>query len=351
MRVAITALMVLGIVGLTVAQDLGNKMPTKPAVTFPENTLDPERQGGDTIFNATVIPYVPYSDSGTTTGYANNYDAVCPYSGSTAPDVVYRYTAMYDEMVNIDLCHSSYDTKLYVWDQNLNLVACNDDHWFEPPCCVYSSYLENVSMSGGITYYIIVDGYDSANGNYVLDVSPGSHCDIWCPDGGFEENEPPLVNDYVDNHNGGCNTDPDHPFQFLVGDENGELLFCGVTGWFQFGGSQSRDTDWYVLTMGPGEAIDIVADVDPGTYFFELGPQGCDAVDVLQSIDVQHCQNNTMTISGYAPGTTVWFWAGPDNWDAPANPYEYEYVVWFSGLEPIVATDPATWSTVKALYD
>ena len=62
---------------------------------LPEGT--PARQGGDTCATATTISTLPYTDTGTTSGYADNYDPSaaldsCPYNPSAAADVVYQYT-------------------------------------------------------------------------------------------------------------------------------------------------------------------------------------------------------------------------------------------------------------------
>ena len=37
--------------------------------------------------------------------------------------------------------------------------------------------------------------------------------------------------------------------------------------------------------------------------------------------------------------------------DPDAGDNMYDYVCWFSGLEPGVAAEATTWSTVKALYE
>ncbi len=111
-----------------------------------------------------MIPSLPFSDSGTTEGYTDDYDAVCPYTGSTSPDVVHKYVATTTVAVDIDLCGSAYDTKLYVYDQYLDLVTCNDDFYFDATCSVYVSKLKNVSLNAGITYYIIIDGWGGAFG-------------------------------------------------------------------------------------------------------------------------------------------------------------------------------------------
>ena len=59
----------------------------------------------------------------------------------------------------------------------------------------------------------------------------------------------------------------------------------------------------------------------------------------------------TMTISGHAEGETVCFWVGSTVFEDPdGGENEYDYTVWFSGLEPAVSTETTTWSSLKALY-
>jgi hypothetical protein len=337
--------LVLGVASIAVAADLGiqNQVPIKSTPVVPDNPINPDRQGGDTIFDATVIPGLPYSDSGTTAGYVNDYDEICPYSGSTAPDVVYEFTPGAAAAVNVDLCGSSYDTKVYIYDSSLNLVACNDDFYFDDICGVYVSKVENVNLSAGVTYYIVIDGYGGDFGNYVVDVMGFEPCVLECGDG-MPEGEPPLVDGYVDHYNGGCNT-PGYPFQVLMGDAAGNLTFCGVSGWYNQGGY--RDTDWFHLVMGPTGVIDITLDAEYPSLFFELS-QDCNNVQLIQQINAGPCVEAYMTISGYAPGAVAWFWAGPGDWQQNA---EYDYMCWFSGLEPGVATEPTSWSNVKALFE
>ena len=201
MRKVLVLALVLGLVGVAAAYDLGNQAPVKTGrQSYPENIPNPELQGGDTIASATVIPAMPYNDSGTTVGYTNDYDEVCPYTNSTSPDVVYKYVAGSTVYVDIDLCGSGYDTKLYVYDAGMALIACNDDFYFGAPCGTYVSKVENVPFNAGGTYYIVVDGYGSASGDYVLAVIAASGpCVLDCPIDGVPEGEPPLVDDYVDN--------------------------------------------------------------------------------------------------------------------------------------------------------
>ncbi|MCF8234892.1 MAG: carboxypeptidase regulatory-like domain-containing protein [Bacteroidales bacterium] len=131
-----------------------------------DKTLYPTpRQGGDDISTATLISSLPYTDFGTTSGYTNDYDEVCPYSGGTAPDVVYEYNPTDDMIMTVSLCGggTDYDSKVYVYEDNTsNAIACNDDE------CGLQSEVTNVNFTAGHTYYIVVDGYGTSNGNYEL---------------------------------------------------------------------------------------------------------------------------------------------------------------------------------------
>jgi hypothetical protein len=356
MRRLIALALLVALAATAPAQSLGPRAPVKSPQAYPENIPNPIRQGGETIETAFPIPSLPFSDTGTTAGYLDDYDEACPHGGNVAPDVVYRLDSAAPLSIEIDLCGSNYDTKVYIYDTAWHLIACNDDYYMDEPCGVYVSRIEQAALGAG-TYYIVVDGYGQAYGSYDVLVQEYVECVIPCPADGVPEGEPPLVTYYFDYWNGGCNTDFAHgPFQVLAGDANGERTLCGVGGWYTLPDppftNPQRDTDWYTLTMGEVGAIDIVADAESSTYLFELLPQDCEAVAVVQSATAGDCLAASMTIDGYAPGQTVWFWVGSTRYDAPQGDLgEYSYVVWFSGLAPEVATEPTTWSAVKALYD
>jgi hypothetical protein len=164
------------------------------------------------------------------------------------------------------------------------------------------------------------------------------------------EGEPPLVDEYVDTHNGGCNTPPDHPFQTIVGEADGSAFLSGRSGWYQVGGQPHRGTDWFILTMGAAGSIEITACAPEPTYLFELGPQDCGAVGVLASVLVPMNVAKTMTITGYAPGEPVWFWVGPTVFSPPGGQHTYAYHLWFDGLAQPVATERVSWTAVKGLF-
>jgi len=154
----------------------------------PSNHPAPIRQGGDTIADATVIGVLPYNDFGTTAGYVNDYDEVCPYTGSTSPDVVYSFTPAGDVTNGfVTLCgDTDYDSKLYIYENTVTPgtpFACNDDTCVSALGQSYVSELTGLTFAGGNTYYIVVDGYGGNSGNYEIDITG---------DGGGPVLDPPL---------------------------------------------------------------------------------------------------------------------------------------------------------------
>lgn len=325
MRLA-TVLILLMVSATALAADLGTMAPAKPVSHSPVAPADPAvlRQGGDTIADAVPIP-IPYEGTGTTTGFVDDYDEVCPYTSSASPDVVYSMTPETDMQVDIDMLGSAYDTKIYVYDQDLNLLDCNDD--FHPD---YTSKLEGLPLQGGGLYYLVVDGYGSSFGDYLVTITEFEPCTIDCLPGDELENEPALVDDYEDLWNGGCNTEGITPFQSIT-----TPLFCGKTGYFSNNGSPSRDTDWFHLTIPYAGYLEVLGDAEEACFMFELGPQDCDSVAVLQQVTIGPCNPQMLVITG-EPGSLVWFWVGPTNfWDGET--YEFNYVLeinyWISSME------------------
>jgi hypothetical protein len=341
-------ILVLALIALlatpTLAHDLGHRGPApavKPPVATAPPAPDPEvlRQGGDTIADAVVIYDLWAEYLGTTVGYTDDYDEVCPYPNSDSPDVVYAHTATHDTSLDIDLFGSTYDTKLYVYDQDLELVACNDDFYSD-----YVSKLENILFEGGVTYYIVIDGYGGDAGDYVLNFWIFEGPWFECPGGDVQhEGEPPLEDGYVDEHNGGCNS-PDAPggppFQRIVSD-----VFCGVTGWYDVAGEIYRDTDWLIVQLGPGGVLTVDAAAYWNTYLFELGPQDCDEVGVLQVVEFGNDVGGQMIVTG-EPGSDVWLWVGPTDFSNAVPPWEYGLF-----LQGVVTVEASTWTSVKKLFE
>jgi len=353
MRIAIMMLMIMAIAGVAIAQNLGNsrEFPEKntPTVTYVP-PAEP-KQGGDTVFDATVIQGLPYSDTGNTCGYTNDYDEVCPYTGSTSPDVVYSFTPGSDRLIGVDLCGSQYDTKTYIYDSGLNLVACNDDFYFDEVCGVYVSRIENAPLMAGETYFIVIDGYGGDCGNY--DLTVGGDC---CPppcwvtcdsDDALAEGEPPLGPGYIDAWNGGCNSDPSVFQDINFGTVDGLATLCGVSGWYD---DNFRDTDWFTAEFGESGMITVTLESQYPCNLFELGPQDCGSVGVLQSMEADCDAPVTMTVFG-DPGSVTWLWVGPTVYVSPDGTTEFPYILTIEGHDVfVVPTEELSWGGVKALY-
>lgn len=307
-------------------------------------------RSGDDIGTATVIPALPYTDSFNSCGYANDYDEPCPWGGS-APDVVYSFTPGVDMFVNIDLCESSYDTKVFVYENAVGyLVACNDD-FCDGPNYPYAwlSYLECVPLAAGNTYYIVVDGYSQDCGDFVLHVDecvPPEPCDPSCPVDAIAEEEPDCGTGYVDDFNGGCNSTP--PVFLDVPCETDPVRFCGESGtWFD-GISYWRDTDWWRFTLSETrtvrfttcaefevQTILIIPDPDCGNYtypYLDTAPPGEEAV-----------------IEATLPAGTYWYWVGPASW-YDVVPCGSGYLSAVTGWCTPSSTEPTTWGKVKSRF-
>jgi hypothetical protein len=328
-----------------------------------------DRQGGDTFGLATVIPGLPYTDIGTTLGYVNDYDAVCPYSGGTAPEVVYSFTPTTTQAINIDLCYSSYDTKLYVYDSidTVTPIACNDDYYFAAPCYTYASFLGEVCVTAGHTYYIVVDGYGSAAGTYQMDIVSIGACPIsgaccatsgactlttqsactgvWqgentvcvpnpcptpppitCPTGALLEGEPTCGDNYVDNYNGGCNSTP-VIWQALAPQAGDCAVMCGKSCTYLLGGASNRDTDWF-LSVGNGATVTYSMSAE--FPFMQALFTGTDCAGLVYAYNLGNAGETWTLTATVASGVDVGFFAA--NQGFTGFPAELGYVLNICGI-------------------
>ena len=148
--------------------------------------INDHEQPGDIIDSAIVIESVPAELFGSTEMYVDNYDEECEYDeGSESPDVVYAYTATQDMVLDLDLCFSSYDTKLYVYENEIGNFATTvdgddacDDDFYRPydstACYDWTSAIWGMNATAGNTYYIVVDGWGSDWGDYYLTIEESS---------------------------------------------------------------------------------------------------------------------------------------------------------------------------------
>ena len=294
--------------------------------------------GGDTFGTATVIPALPYSDAGNTCQYADNYSPACAYS--VAPDVVYAFRPTADMCVNVSLCGSGYDTVVGIYQNDPStLIACDDDS-----DCGLQSKLTSVPLTAGNTYYIVVDGYSSACGDYTLSVTqcePPPVCPP-CPAASIQEGEVTCSSGYVDNFDGGCNSSPE-VYRHLACAPTQSI--CGTYGTFD--DNSTRDTDWYdiVLTAPTNLTVTVTGGGLTGSAVAILDTSCPPNVFCGQFTPGVACAPVTCT-AALAPGTYHIFTASFfDN-----TPCGTPYVMTVSGLDCPTPTHTKTWGTLKAIY-
>ena len=150
------------------------------------------------------------------------------------------------------------------------------------------------------------------------------------------EGEPDCGTDYVDEYNGGCNSDP-YVFQPI---ESGDIYY-GTSGTYLFSGNQYRDTDWYEYEATGNEVLLFTAVTEfPVQLFIIDGTAGCGGLTILtgDSGDV----GDTVTVSYTVGAGTYWMWIGPSVFTGAPCPLGY--LIWFEA-EPTLAserTEPAT---------
>jgi len=118
------------------------------------------------------------------------------------------------------------------------------------PSCTQSS---NLTFTGPGTFYLFAapDVFTGVpcGAKYRLTITgPGvpACCVLDCPPEAQLEDEPRCETNYVDNHNGGCNSTPNVFQDVRCG------TICGEAGTYLSGVQNFRDTDWYRITVGPG---------------------------------------------------------------------------------------------------
>jgi len=325
----------------------GNVAPPKE-IKNGKAQVDPSRSpqtqaGGENFGSATVIPSLPYTDAGNTCGHVDDVFPPCAFGGvSTAPDVVYTYTPTTDQCVNVDMCNSSYDTILHVYDQTFNLVDCNDDF------CGLQSTLQNLALVGGVKYYFVVDGYNISCGTYGITITAcPPPCSSTCPPGAITEGEPACGPDYVDATNGGCNSVPP-VFTNIECNELG-VQVCGTYGTYTSAGGSSRDTDWYQFTCETTKTISYcVCGSQPTQIAILDASQGCANLTLVCGSEFGDPSQQVCCTAVLPPGT-YWLFVATDGFSG--IPCGSPYVLTLQGLTcPPVAATPASWTHMKSVY-
>ncbi len=310
----------------------------QPLVRVPETT-------GDTVTDPFEIFDIPFQTQGTTLGFNNDYDSTCPYPDSVAPDVVYHFVLQTDAYLDIDLCGSSYDTKVYVMDSAGSVLACNDDAYSGSECGNYVSRLQTGLLDSSEDLYIVIDGYGDSAGQYMLDVSRVIFDETDCSLDNYwwaqRENEPPLKPGYVDNFNGGCNAENEN-FTNLVYSQLRSGNFIGKTGYFS---PTSRDSDWFHISSEYDSHLEITITSSGPVTLYWVEFMDCNDVNILEFCHSTLCQPSTIEI--FEPTSfSGWFVVVPTNYEShPTGLEEYEYLLEFGSGGAAAGTLPPTADT------
>jgi hypothetical protein len=352
MRKVILLVLVMAIAGTAAAQDGSNSPGELPIKNKPEVTYIPPadvKVGGDTIETATVIPGIPYTDTGNTSNFNDDYDEQCN-SPSTSPDVVYSFTPTSDVVITVDLCGSMYDTKTYIYDSDQVLLYCDDDYYGDgDPCGSWTSKIEGAHLAGGSTYYLVVDGWGGEFGFYNLSVYEFD-CVVTCFPDAVAEGEPPIENGYEDNYNTGCNDDP--PILQTIdwaNTEEGEAWLCGNSGWyFPSEGLYYRDTDWFSVTA-IGTEMEITLQSEYTSFVVKMIEAGvCPAQGEILAIST--CGELATLTFATTPGEEYWFVVAPGFFQGVVTEFQYFLTLTGHDWNPPVPTEETNWGAVKALY-
>tara|TARA_A100001015_G_scaffold234137_1_gene265521 strand:+ start:1768 stop:3489 length:1722 start_codon:yes stop_codon:yes gene_type:complete len=224
--------------------------------------------------------------TGNTSYSQNNY-------GNSSSDHIYQFEVMTSGNYEFSTCGSDYDTYLRIYDANMNQLAQNDD------ACNFQSIVE-INLAEGI-YYILVEGYSTSSGDYilstdcnftnansclsgeVLDCDGSGACfpESWINDGYCDGPEQAYGVDLscYDNEAGDCNSSLPAPA--------GHILDCDGSG-------EHFPEHW----LGDG-----YCDGPEQVYGADLSCYDNDGGDCTES----SCENDDSTTDTYGDSCTEWY--------------------------------------------
>ncbi len=309
-------------------------------------------QGGDTFASALPINAVPFTESGTTIGYTDDYDNDCGSGvAGTAPDVVYVFTPPATGSYTISLCGSDFDSKLYVDEAGLTMVACNDDYDFSLASgdpCYGNARIDDFRATAGQVYYLVVDGYSGAGGAYTISVDAATGCDVPVSVDIIQEGEPALATGQVDAHNCGCTCTGAFAVQVLDADPDGQVVVDVVQGWRDFG---VRDRDWFRCTAGAGGTVHVAFESAVAAIVGVYTNADCGALSAPTMLLVDPCTPGSVDVA-VAPGADFYIQALAEVFYPPQGllPAEANAVLTVSGLASGVPVTPTSWGELKGMY-
>ncbi len=297
-----------------------------------DNMLVEEPIAGDICVNAISITEVTDLAFNTSTLYtASGENPGC--GGGTDPiDIWYAYTPSSSGTATFDLCGSSYDSRLGIYDAcGGSVLACNDNNG--PACSGWNASIE-MSVTSGTTYYIQVGGNNANTGAGDLTISliPTPANDICANALSINEvSDLPFstINANASGENPGCGgtADPIDIWYAYTATQTGSAVFslCGsdydtrIAVWDACGGSVlACNENAYFCSYNDQNSILTMNVVTGSTYYVQVGGEDAITGDGYLSIFVtsttitnDECAN-AISVNGpsLTPYTTVSATAG-----------------------------------------
>jgi len=342
MRGLLAVILALCIAGTAGAVNTGNFQIIPDKDTYVGDNMGDGREGGETAASAMVIGSLPFSDSGATCD--NLDDITLPCAASAAADVFYVYTATATTLINVSMCGSGYDTALGIYDSALINLLCNDDS------CGLQSEINNIPVTAGQTYYIVVDGFSTNCGSYVISVTGVVPCVVDCPAGALLEGEPLCGPDYYDTTNGGCNSTG---FELICPQSGTTAVMCGQSGTYTYFGSSYRDTDWFRVT-GTGGTLTATVNAEFAVQLILFYVIDYNCVNYQYNYTSGPCGQDVSLSYNIGNNVETWVWVGPSVFTGVTCGSEYLLTLTGIGNGPDcipVPTEKTSWGAIKNLYN
>jgi subtilisin-like proprotein convertase family protein len=299
--------------------------------------------------NAPEMP-VPGMRYGNTCLALADYNYACPYTDIGARDVVLQYTPPIDQNVTFSLCRSGYDTRLMVYDGACTGTPawCNDDAAPCPgslpgPQYAYHSLLECLPLQAAHTYYIIVDGYSDACGDYVLEAGICPPCTLTClPSDTIECAENPDTSHYRLDCDGGCNNVNVGGVASYDSIHGGDTL-CGLGFTYVRENQEYRDTDWYRFVISERSRIRVTVFAEFAFTLYIMNTACLPSIS--HTVYGNACESNELSVVCMDAGTYT-LWIAPTSYNGIPVPLPYRIIF---ECEPcpdgVDCSDPVVLST------
>jgi len=199
---------------------------------------------GNSCLDPFLIESFPFSDEWWTYGYGDT-------GFEPSPDVYYEFLLVEEGVYSFTTCMAEtyenyFDTRLLILAEDCEtIVYANDDACDQ----AYANWSTITTCLAQGLYYLVIEGYGTASGSYILECDYVGECDPCnppeCPDWGIDEVEP----------NNGANGNPPGYDNIAFGETH-----CGNV----WSSAYTRDSDWYQFEVAADTHVEFLLDGEEG---------------------------------------------------------------------------------------